>query len=277
MMIQERGWQLPQREIVERQGLVASLERSTAHRALERHAHVVPDVAVRIADELERRRRVHADQPPHRDDQSGLLAHFAHDGLLHRLADLDRAARQPPLAAVGALLEQETAASIEDDGRDGRANSEGASGVTLERDHAFTLPDAVALRNVLRRLPPRSVSATRVVDQPPAALKSRWKCFHAIGDVLPRVAFSSTCAAVFMPTSAVLTPGVERTNWSARCASVVSPGIYSAMTGGSRMSCPWWSEAEAITEMSSARAASSTGNTRSFTSRFARVKASVIT
>src|SRR5262245_6069084 len=265
MMIQERGWKLPQREVLERQGLLAGRERPAAHRALERHAHVMPDVAVRIADELERGRRVHADQPPHRDGQSGLLAHLPHARLVHRLADLDRAAGQPPLAAVGALLEEKTAAAIEDDGRDGGANSEGAGSVTLERDHPFTLPDAVALRNILPHAPGAPPTPTGLPNQPPAALKSRWNCFHAIGAVAPMVAFSSTCAAVFMPTSAVPTPGVERTNWSARCASVVSPGMYSAMTGGKRMSCPWWSEAEAITEMSSARAASSTGTTRSFT------------
>src|SRR5215470_2300699 len=212
MMIQERGWQLPQREIVERQGLVAGLQRPAAHRALERHAHVVPDVAVRIADELERRLGVHADQAPHRHAQAGLFAHLAYDRALHRLADLDRAAGQPPLATVRALLEQEAAASIEDDGRDGGANSESASGVTLERDHPFTLPEAVVLRNVLRRVGAAPPRPTRVGDQPAAALKSRWNCFHAIGDVAPIVEFSSTCTAVFMPTSAVPTPGVERTN-----------------------------------------------------------------
>src|SRR6266850_3706066 len=246
MMIQERGRQPSQRKILERQGLVTGLQRPAAHRALEGHAHVVPDVPVRIADELERRCRVHADQPPHRDDQSGLLAHFAHDGVPDRLADFHRPAGQAPLPAVGALLEQETAASVEDDGGDGRANSDGARGVTLERDHLFTLPDAVALRNVLRRASRTRRLGTRR-DQAPAALKSRWNWFQATGAMVPIVAFSSTWAGVFIPTSAVPPPGVERTNWTARCASVVSPGMYSAIIGGRRVSWPWWSDADAIT------------------------------
>src|SRR5207302_869625 len=238
MMLQERGRQPPQRKVLEREGLVAGLQRPAAHRALEGHAHVVPDIPVGVADELERRRRVHADHPPHRDDQSGLLVHFARDGVPNRLADLHRAAGQAPLTAVGALLEQEATAAVEDDGGNGGANSDGARGVTLERDHRFTLPDAVVLRNVLRPVPSARPRPTRSGNQPPAALKSRWNSFQAIGARAPIVAFSSTWAGVFMPTSAVPTPGVERTNWIARCASVVNPGMNSAITGGSRMSWP---------------------------------------
>ena len=130
--------------------------------------------------------------------EPGLFANLPRDGVTHRLADVDRATGQPPLPAIGALLEQKSAAAVEDDGRDRGSDSESACGVTLERDHPFTLPDAHALRNVLH--------------QPPAALNRRWNCFHAIGDVAPTFAFSSTCALVFMPTSAVPTPGVERAN-----------------------------------------------------------------
>ena len=48
----------------------------------------------------------------------------------------------------------------------------------------------------------------------------------------PTFAFSSTWTADFIPTSAVPMPGVDRTNWSARWASLVSPGMYSAIMGG---------------------------------------------
>src|SRR5215467_3141969 len=104
-------------------------------------------------------------QLPQRKGQSGFLAHLAHDGLLHRLADLDRAAGQPPLPAVGALLEQKAAASIEDGGRDSGANSKGAGGVTLERDHPFTLPDAVALRNVFDARSTRRLAGLRPISR----------------------------------------------------------------------------------------------------------------
>jgi len=44
----------------------------------------------------------------------------------------------------------------------------GARGVTLERDHPFTLPEAVALRNVLRRAlaPPRRPKRFRISRRP---------------------------------------------------------------------------------------------------------------
>ena len=45
---------------------------------------------------------------------------------------------------------------------------------------------------------------------------------------------------VGMPTRAVPTPGVDRTNCRARCASVSRPGKTSERTGGRlRTSCPW--------------------------------------
>src|SRR5439155_748317 len=72
------------------------------------------------------------------------------DRVGHGLAVLRRAARQPPLPSVGALLKQETAAAVEDDGGHAGTNSERAFEVTLERDHPFNLPDPAGVRNALR-------------------------------------------------------------------------------------------------------------------------------
>src|SRR6267142_6194921 len=44
----------------------------------------------------------------------------------------------------------ERAATVVEDSGDGSPGSKPACGVTLERDHGITLPEAVALRNVLR-------------------------------------------------------------------------------------------------------------------------------
>src|SRR5262249_19888295 len=130
----------------------AGLQGPAAYRTLEAHAHVVPDVAIRIADELKLGRRVHTDEPSRGNRQAGLFSHLAHNGVADRFADLNRAARQAPLSAVRALLEQEATTSVEDDGGDGGADTDGAGGVTLERDHSITLPDVVALRNVLQHV-----------------------------------------------------------------------------------------------------------------------------
>src|SRR5438128_431105 len=239
MVRQKRGRQPPQREVLQGQRLVAGLQCPAAPRALERHAHVVPDVPVGIANELQSRRRVHADQPPRLDDESGLLVHFPRDGVQDGFADFHRATGEAPLPTVRTLLEQQATASIEDDGGDGGAHSDGTRGVTLERDHPSTLPDAVALRNVLRCVKESGLGRMASGAQAPAALNKRWNCSQPIGGTAPTLVFSSTCAGVFIPTSAVPMPGVERTNWSARCASVASPGMYSVITGGSRMSWPW--------------------------------------
>ena len=84
----------------------------------------MPDVAVRIADDLKRGIGVHADDAPRTDREPRLLVHFAHDRRGDRLADLDGPAGQPPLPAVGALLEKQPAPPIEDDGGDARAHAE---------------------------------------------------------------------------------------------------------------------------------------------------------
>src|SRR5260370_10790506 len=209
---QDRRGQPAGRHVLEREGLVARLQRPAAHRALEADVDVVPDVAVRVAHDLARRVRVDADQPPHGDDQAGLLAHLAADRVRHRLADLDRAAGQPPLSSVGALLEQEAAAAVEDDGGHAGADPQRAVVLTLERHPPLNLPHAPRVRNVYE----------------PAAAKNRWKSAHARGGAAATPPLSSTCALGFLPTSAVPIPGVERTNWTARCASVASPGTLAA-------------------------------------------------
>src|SRR2546430_4987988 len=54
--------------------------------------------------------------------------------LAHGLADLDGAAGQPPLPAVGALLQKEPTATIEDDRRRARPNAQGPLPIGFERD-----------------------------------------------------------------------------------------------------------------------------------------------
>src|SRR5262249_15314892 len=135
----------------------------------------------------------HADLRAPTPGKAGPSEDFTTPAFAQRLADLDRAAGQAPLPAVGALLEQEPATPIEDHGGDAGADSERPGNVGLERDHEL-------------------------------AGKSRPKSFQAIGAGAATPAFSSAGAPVFLPTSAVPTPGVERTNWSARLASVLKPG-----------------------------------------------------
>ena len=86
--------------------------------ALERAAHVVDDVAVGVGDDLlEVGTRVDAHQPDRLDVVARLLADLAHDGVGHRLAELDRAAGQAPAAVVAAAVEQQ-ALGAEDDAGD---------------------------------------------------------------------------------------------------------------------------------------------------------------
>lgn len=59
------------------------------------------------------------------------LLDFADDRVRHRFSDLDGPAGQPPLAAVGAPLQQEPAATVEDDYRDAGPNTEGPCVITL--------------------------------------------------------------------------------------------------------------------------------------------------
>src|SRR5881296_3465400 len=226
MVRQQRRRQRVEWDPLERQRLVARGEAPTAHDTLEAHGHVVPHIAVRIADHLQLGIGVHADEAPRHDRETGLLAHLARDGAGHGLADLHGAAGQTPLAAVRTLLQQEPPSAIEDDGGDAGTDPEGALVVTLERDH----------RTGHRRGP-----------QGHAAVNSRWNCSHGTGGVAATPAFSSTWATAFMPTSAVPTPGVERTNWSARWASVARPGSTAPSSGG-RPRASWLCiiEAEAI-------------------------------
>ena len=111
----------------------------------------MPDVAVRVTHDLQLGIRIHADQPPRRHGETRLLANLARDRIGHRLADLDGAARQSPLAAVRTLLQQETTTAIEDDGGDAGPDPEGALVVTLEGDHRDTVPDAAGVCKIRRR------------------------------------------------------------------------------------------------------------------------------
>src|SRR2546430_13242592 len=122
--------------------------------------------------------------------------------LPHGLADLDGAAGQPPLPAVGALLQKEPTATIEDDRRRARPNAQGPLPIGFERD-----PGGHPTRRL--RCP-----------QGQASLKRGLNCSQAIGATAAAAMLSSTWASVFIPTSAVPIPGVERTNWIARWASV---------------------------------------------------------
>src|SRR4030095_11230947 len=68
------------------------------------------------------------------------------------------------------------------------------------------------------------------------------------GGSFTRTAFSSTWATLCIPQSAVPTPGVERTNWSARCASVLRPPSTWPSSGGRFLaSWPRSMDAEAVT------------------------------
>src|SRR2546425_7559597 len=80
----------------------------------------------------------------------------------------------------------------------------------MDMSPAVTLPEALEVCKV----------------QP--SLNRRRTCSSPSGGTAATPAFSSTCAVDFMPTSAVPTPGVERTNWMARWASVAKPGTRSA-------------------------------------------------
>src|SRR5262247_3895541 len=102
----------------------------------------------------------------------------------------------------------------------GGARTRAAGGVTLERDHWITLPEPLCLGNVLRDW----LAAGRTEE--PLELLPRHRRRRADLRVLLDM------AADFMPTSAVPMPGVERTNWSARWASLVSPGMSSVISGG---------------------------------------------
>src|SRR5262249_7343127 len=67
--------------------------------------------------------------------------------------------------------------------------------------------------------------------------QTRWKSAatpSGAGGMRATARSSATCSRRLMPTSAVVIPGVERTNWSARCADVSRPGRASVSTCGSR-------------------------------------------
>src|SRR5712691_5087342 len=262
---QQRARQPPERRPGQRQRLVARGEGASAHPALEARVDVVPGVAVGVAHDLERRTRVEADESARYHGEPGLLADLADHGVTQRFTDLDGPARQPPLPAVGALLEQEASPPIEDHRRDARPDTDDPGQIRLERDHPPNLLDAHRQRNTIAK------------DCDHAALNRVLNFSQGIGATAATAAFSSTWAVDFMPTSAVPMPGVERENWSERWASVVSPGRCSTITGGRlRVSWPWYTEADAITYTSSRLAASSV-DTVSFPIRWlARVNASVM-
>src|SRR5213594_4467991 len=99
------------------------------------HVVSVPDVTGGIPDDLEGGLRVDTDQAPHGDDEPRFFVHFTTHGLGQGLTDLDGSAGQAPLTAVRALLEQESAATVDDHGGDAGADSQRVGDVRLERDH----------------------------------------------------------------------------------------------------------------------------------------------
>src|SRR5262245_21736460 len=80
-----------------------------ARQRLEAEVHGVEPALVRVLDHLARRVGVDADQPPHLHAPAGLLAHLARRRVRHRLARLEVAARQAPVAVVAPLHQQDLA------------------------------------------------------------------------------------------------------------------------------------------------------------------------
>src|SRR5204863_7621872 len=142
-------------------------QRAPPHETFEADVHVVPHVAVRVADHLQTGLGVHADQTSGRDGQAVLLVHLAGDGVAHGLPDLHGAARQTPLPAVRALLQQEAPAAIEDDGGDAGTDPEGALVVTLEGDQRHTVPDAAGARNITPRRTAAGIAPSARAAGPP--------------------------------------------------------------------------------------------------------------
>src|SRR5919197_1014105 len=70
---QERGGQPADREEGERERLVAGRELAATHSTLEADVDVVPDIAVRIANDLALRFGIDADEPADRHREAGLL------------------------------------------------------------------------------------------------------------------------------------------------------------------------------------------------------------
>src|SRR5207244_6349546 len=93
------------------------------------------------------RTRVEADEAARHHGEPGLLAHLADHGVAQRFTDLDGSARQPPLPAVGALLEQEPSPPVEDHRRDARPDTDDPGKIRLERDHPPNLLDPSCRRN----------------------------------------------------------------------------------------------------------------------------------
>src|SRR5262245_62061319 len=121
----------PRRRPVEREGLVGDAEATAADPTLEADVHVVPRHAVGIAHDLQLGPRVHADESAWAHREARLLTDFADHGLVEGFADLQRAARQPPLPAVGAALQEHAAATVEDHGGNARPDTDDPSKVSL--------------------------------------------------------------------------------------------------------------------------------------------------
>jgi hypothetical protein len=76
----------------------------------------VDHVAVGIADDLQRRVGVHADQPLDLDAESGFLLDLPYDRLPDGFAELHGASRQSPQAVIRAPLQEDLALPAPDDG-----------------------------------------------------------------------------------------------------------------------------------------------------------------
>src|SRR6185295_11688877 len=142
------------------------------------------------------------------------------------------------------------------------------------RAHALLLDRRLAHEREAQRVPPEAVGSREALHRDPDVMDAghhgvlttltladetrifnifrpqAWEKSFSLGTggIETSPAFSSTWARLRIPQSAVPTPGVDRTNWSARCASVRSPSSTWARAGGRfRASLPCRIDAEVIT------------------------------
>jgi len=130
-----------------------------------------------------------------------------------------------PTARRRALLQQEAPSTIEDDGRHAGTDAEGALVVTLESDHRHRTTPAGVRRS---RRGEQSLNCSRA--------RAAW----------PHPAFLLDVGDGFMPTSAVPTPGVERTT-AARAGHPCQAGnaTPSSAAGAAKLA-PAFIDADAI-------------------------------
>src|SRR5262249_51448419 len=130
------------------------LRRPARHPTVEAEVDVVPHPPVGIADDLEARIRIDADQAAYGPLVPRLLATLADDGVRHRLADLDRAPGQAPFSAVRPLLEEQ-APLVEDGRRHARPDGLRLRPIALDLHGSPRYPSEVGARNVSGGAPGR--------------------------------------------------------------------------------------------------------------------------